>query len=155
MHYIQFQLPLTTMWADTPFCLLDWWEEKEALTELLHTLKVATAQTSGLINLVFSWQLVFSECGYLFIGKPIQVITEPVEPSTRPLGLGSKTISQQGAMHASQNLTKFMQSLSHVRQNQVISKRKALIAGGKQALFSCWPLLKIKKCIFNSLLTSL
>ena len=102
MHYIQFQLPLTTMWADASFCLLEWWEEKEALTELLHTFKVATAQTSGLINLVFSWQLFFSECEHLFIDKPIQVITEPVEPSTRPLGLGSKTISQQGAMHASQ-----------------------------------------------------
>ena len=45
------------------------------------------------------------------------------------------------------NLTQFMQSLSHVRQNQVIrkiSKRKALLAGGQQALFSCWPLVKIK-----------
>ena len=99
---IQFQLPLTTMWVDAFFCLLEWWEEKEASTELLHTFKVATAQTCGLINLVFSWQLFFSECEHLFIDKPIQVITEPIEPSTRPLGLGSKTISQQGAMHASQ-----------------------------------------------------
>ena len=99
---IQFQLHLTTMWADASFCLLDWWEEKEALTELLHTFNIATAQTSGLINLVFSWQLVFSQCEHLFIDKPIQVITEPVEPSPRPSGLGSKTISQQRAKHASQ-----------------------------------------------------
>ena len=91
MHYIQFQLPLTTMWANASFCLLEWWEEKEALPELLHGSEVAVAQTSGLINLVLSSQLVFSECEHLFIDKPIQVITEPVEPSTRPLGLGLKT----------------------------------------------------------------
>lgn len=99
---VQFQLHLTTLRADASFCLLDWWEKKGALTELLHTFKVATAQTSGLINLVLSWQMVFSKCEDQFIDKLIQVITEPVEPSTRPLGLGSKTISQQRAMHASQ-----------------------------------------------------
>ena len=44
----------------------------------------------------------FSKRDNPFIDKPILVITEPVEPSTRPLGLGSKTISQQRAMHASQ-----------------------------------------------------
>ena len=102
MHYIQFQLPLTTMWADASFCLLEWWEEKEALSELLNTFNVAAAQTSGLLNLVLSWQMVFSKHDDPFIDKPILVITEPVEPSTRPLGLGSKTISQQRAMHASQ-----------------------------------------------------
>ena len=144
MHYIQFQLPLTTMWADASFCLLEWWEEKEALTELLHyTFKVATAQTSGLFNLVFSWQLVFSVCKHLFIDEPIQVITEPIEPRARPLGLGSKTrypSNMQCMLH--KNLTQFMQSLSCVHQNQV-RKKKALLARGQQALL-CWPLVKIK-----------
>ena len=88
---VQFQLHLTTLRADASFCLLDWWEKKGALTELLHTFKVATAQTSGLINLVLSWQMVFSKCEDQCIDKLIQVITEPVEPSTRPLGLGLKT----------------------------------------------------------------
>ena len=46
--------------------------------------------------------MVFSKRKDLFISKPIQVITEPVEPRAKPSGLGSKTISQQGAMHASQ-----------------------------------------------------
>ena len=99
---VQFQLHLTTVRADASFCLLEWREEREALTELLHTFKVATAQTSGLLNLVLSWQMVFSKCEDPFIDKLFQVITEPVEPSARPLGLGSTTISQQRVMHASQ-----------------------------------------------------
>ena len=99
---IQFQLHVTIMWADASFCLLDWWEEKEALTELLHAFEVTSAQTSGQLNLVLSWQTVFSKHEDPFIDKLIQIITEPVEPSARPLALGSKTISQQCAMHGSQ-----------------------------------------------------
>ena len=117
-----------------PFAFLsDGKKIKEALPELLHALEVAVAQTSGLLNLDLSWQLAFSKCEYLFIDKPIQVITEPIEPSARPLGLGSKTISQQHAMHVTW--------CCRVRQHQVISKRKPLLAGGQQVLFLCWPVL--------------
>ena len=89
MHYIQFQLDLTILWAEAPFCLLQRWEEKEALPELLHDLEAAAAQTSGLFNLVLSCQLSFSECKHPFIDKPM-VRTEPVELSTRLLDLASK-----------------------------------------------------------------
>ena len=40
--------------------------------------------------------------GFFQVRDQIQVITEPVEPSARPLGLVSKSISQQHAIHASQ-----------------------------------------------------
>ena len=51
--------------------------------------EVAAAQTSGLVNLVFSRQTGFFECEHPFIDKPM-VITEPAVPITRLFGLGSK-----------------------------------------------------------------
>ena len=141
MHYIQFQLPPNN---HVSRCLLlpSWVMGRKrgfawiALTCLRshRSTNFWTTQSCSLLT-----------TGFFQVRDQIQVITEPVEPSARPLGLGSKSISQQHAMHASQNLTQFMQSLSRVHQNQAISKRKPLLAGGQQVLFLCWPLVKIKK----------
>ena len=50
---------------------------------------MTTAQTSGLVNLVFSPQTCSFECEHLFIDKPM-VLTEPAKAKARLLGLGSK-----------------------------------------------------------------
>ena len=48
--------------------------------------EVTAAQTSGLVNLVFSRQTGFFECEHPFIDKPV-VITEPAEASAQLLGV--------------------------------------------------------------------
>ena len=45
--------------------------EKETLPESCQTFKVATAQTSELVNLVSSCQPGFLECKHLFIEEPM------------------------------------------------------------------------------------
>ena len=52
--------------------------------------KVASAFTSGLVNLVFFWHTVLKWAS--IIGKPM-VITVPVVPSAQLLGMGSKLLS--------------------------------------------------------------
>ena len=60
------------------------------LNYLLHqSFEVTTAQTSGLVNLVFSHQTGSFECEHLFIDKPM-VQTEPAKANSQLLGLGSK-----------------------------------------------------------------
>ena len=49
------------------FFLLEWGPEKEALHESCQTFEVATAQTSGLVNLVLSHHIGFFECKHPFI----------------------------------------------------------------------------------------
>ena len=64
-------------------------EEKESLPESRLTFEVTVAQTSGLVNLVFSSQTGFIECEHPLIDKP-KVITEPAVARARMLDLGSK-----------------------------------------------------------------
>ena len=74
--------------AEHPFLFLRE-REKQSLPESRLTFKVTVAQTSGLVNLVFSRQTGFIECEYPLIDKP-KVITDPAVPRARMLGLGSK-----------------------------------------------------------------
>ena len=74
----------------------------------------------------------FFECKHPFINKPIQVTYNWAcytrHKSIRP---GSKLYPSNVQRMLHKNLTQFMQSLSRVHQNQVVSKRKALLAGGQ------------------------
>ena len=90
-------------------------------------LEVAAAQTSGLVNLVFSRQTVFFDYVQLFIDKPM-VITEPAVASTWLLRLGSKLYPSSMQRVLNKDLTQFIERLSRVGQNQA-SQRKALLAG--------------------------
>ena len=84
------------------------------LNYLLHqTFEVATPQTSGLVNLVFSHQTGSFECEHLFIDKPM-VLTEPAKAKTRLLGLGSKLHPSNMQCMLHKDLTQFMESLSRV-----------------------------------------
>ena len=65
------------------FCLLGGGGEKVSLPESRQAFEVATAQMSGLVNLVFPCHK------HPFIDKPL-VITMPAEASAQLLGLGSK-----------------------------------------------------------------
>ena len=100
----------------------------------------------------------FSASIHLLINQSRSHITEPAKQGTRLLDLGPKLYPNNVQRMLHKNLTQFMQSLSHVRQNQVISKRKALLAGGQQALFSCWLLvvirnkMHIRQCSYQSLI---
>ena len=73
-----------------------------------------TAQTSGLVNLVFSYQTGSFEGEHLFIDK-LMVLTELAKANTRLLGLGSKLYpsSMQCMLH--KDLSQFIESLSWVR----------------------------------------
>ena len=59
-------------------CLLEWEGDKEGLPESRQAFKVAAAQTSGLVNLVFSRQSGLFECEYPLIDKPM-TIADPAE----------------------------------------------------------------------------
>ena len=85
------------------------------------------AQTSGLVNLVFSRQTVFFKPEHPFIDKPM-VITEPVVQSEWLLGLGSRLYPSNMQRMLNKDLTHIKQSLSRVRQN-LESERQALLAG--------------------------
>ena len=85
-------------------------------------LEVAAAQTSGLVNLVFSRQTVFFDYVHVLIDKPM-VITEPAVASTRLLDLGSKLYPSNMQRILKKDLTQFMESLSRVRQNQASQER--------------------------------
>ena len=85
------------------------------------------AQTSGLVNLVFSRQTGFFKPEHPFIDKPI-IITEPAVQSAWLLGLGSRLYPSNMQRVLNKDLTQFRQSLSRVRQN-LESERKALLAG--------------------------
>ena len=79
---------------------------------ILLTFEVAAAQTSGLVNLVFSCKTVFIfECEHLFFDKTI-VISEPAVASPRPLGPDSKLHSSNMPRMLNKHLTQFMQGLS-------------------------------------------
>ena len=96
------------------FSFLAWVGEKDALPESRQTLEVATAQTSGLVNLVLSRQNGFFECEHPFIDKPI-VITERAILSllsAQKLGLGSKLYPSNMQRMLSKDLTRFKQCLS-------------------------------------------
>ena len=85
------------------------------LNYLLHqTFEVTTAQTSGLVNLVFSPQTCSFECEHLFIDKPM-VLTKPAKAKARLLGLGSKLHPSNMQCMLHKDLTQFMESLSQVR----------------------------------------
>ena len=97
------------------------------------TFEVTEAQTSGLVNLVLSRKTVFFECEHPFIDKPM-AITEPAVASSRLLGLGSKLHPRNMPCMLNKNLTRFMHSLSQVRQNRA-SERKVLLAGWNYGSF--------------------
>ena len=61
--------PGGTLQTEPPFVFLI--GEKETMSESCQTFKVATAQTSGLVNLVSSRQPCFFECKHLFIEEPM------------------------------------------------------------------------------------
>jgi len=65
-------------------CVLEWGGERK-----FYLNRVAAAQFSGLVNLVFSRQTGLCECSHSWINKPT-VIAEPTVPSARLLNLGSK-----------------------------------------------------------------
>ena len=98
MHYIKFQLPPNNH-VSRRLLLPSWVMGRKrgfawiALTCLRshRSTNFWTTQSCSLLT-----------TGFFQVRDQIQVITEPVEPSARPLGLGSKSISQQHAMHASQ-----------------------------------------------------
>ena len=69
------------------------------------------------------------ECEHPFIDK-LMVISKPVVPSARLLGLGSNHYLSKKQRMLNKDLTRFMQGLSRVRQNRV-SKWKSLLARGK------------------------
>ena len=55
------------------FCLLQRGGKKEARPESRQTLEIAAAQTSGLVNLVFSRQTGFFECEHPFNDKQMSI----------------------------------------------------------------------------------
>ena len=69
----------------------------------------------------------FFECEHPFIDK-LMVTTEPAVPSARLLGLGFELYSRNMPRMLNKDLTRIMQSLSRVQQNQA-SERRALLAG--------------------------
>ena len=93
------------------FCLLEWGGEKEVLPESRQTFEVVAAQTSGLVNLVFSRQTGFFGASFPFIVKPL-VITEAAVVSARLLGLGSKLYGSNMPRMLNKDLTQFMLFLS-------------------------------------------
>ena len=70
--------------------------------------------------------VILFECEHVFIDKPM-VITEPAVASTRLLGLGSKLYPSNMPCMLNKDLSRFMQSLSRIRQNRA-SGRKTLLA---------------------------
>ena len=82
---------------------------------------------SGLVNLVFSRQTEFLCASIRLLNKPM-FITEPVVPSERILGLGSKLYPRNMQRMLKRDLVRFMQFFSRVRQNRE-SKRKVLLVG--------------------------
>ena len=62
-------IPGGTLQTEPPFVFLI--GEKETMSESCQTFKVATAQTSGLVNLVSSCQPCFFECKHLFVEEPM------------------------------------------------------------------------------------
>ena len=113
--------------------LSSWWRaggEKVSLPESRQAFEVATAQTSGLVNLVFPCHK------HPFIDKPL-VITMPAEASAQLLGLGSKLYPSNIPSTLNKDLTWFMQSLSRVHWNQT-SEKRALLAGGMSVTLSEW-----------------
>ena len=109
----------------TSFCLLECEGEKDALPESRQTFEVAAAQTSGLVNLVFSRQTGFFGASFLFIVKAL-VITEPAVVSARLLGLGSKFCASNFPYMLNKDLSQFMLCLSRVWKKRA-SKRMALL----------------------------
>ena len=83
----------------------------QTLPESHQTRKVAAAQTSGPVNLVFFCLSSLFECEHLFIDKPM-VITEPAVASTGLLGLSSKLRPSDRSRMLNKDLTSFMHSLS-------------------------------------------
>ena len=81
------------------------------MPELHQTFEVATAQTSGPVNLFFFVKLFFFYCEYPFIHKPMVITKLPVA-SARLLGLGLKLYPSKMLHMLNKDLTQFMQSLS-------------------------------------------
>ena len=77
--------------------------------------EVAVAQSSGLVNVVFSRQTVLFclECEHRFIDKPI-VITEPAVASRRLSGQASKLYPSIKRGMLNKDLSWFMQSFSSI-----------------------------------------
>ena len=102
-------------------------KEKEAVPEWHQAFEVAKAQTSGLVNIVFSHQNVFFKWDHPVIDKPM-VITKPAVPSTKLLGLCLELYPSNFQLMLNKDLTRFMQTLSWVCQIQA-SERQALLVG--------------------------
>ena len=83
----------------------------ENLLESCQTRKVAAAQTSGPVNLVFFCLTGLFECEHPFIDK-VMVITEATVASTGLLGLSWKLHPSNRSRMLNKDLTSFMQSLS-------------------------------------------
>ena len=102
------------------------------LTELTQAIEVATAHTSGLLNLDFSCQTssFSSACIFLFSDKTI-FITETAVPNARLLGLGSKLYPINIHFMHNEDLTRFTQ----IRQNQA-REIKALLRRSSNLTYS-------------------
>ena len=113
------------------FCSLEW-VEKKAPPESHQAFEFAKAQASGVwtsqsCSLSSNW---FSWCEHRLLIKPM-VITEPAVPSARLLGLGLKQYPRNEQRILNNDLTRFVQSLSRVRQNREMKER------GLKARSSC------------------
>ena len=97
------------------------------LNHAWQTFEVTEAQTSGLVNFALSCKTDFFECEHPLIDKT-RAITEPDVASARLLGLGSKLYLRNMLRMLNKNLTRFIQSLSQVRQNRA-RERKVLLVG--------------------------
>ena len=86
------------------FITLEWEGEKEVLPESRSTFDVATARTSGLVNLVLSRQTVFSSARIRWL------INEPAVASAWLLGLDWKLYPSNMSRMLSKDLTRFMPS---------------------------------------------
>jgi len=80
----------TTLQAKPLLFLLYQGEKKEPVPESRQAFEVAAAQTSELVNLVFSHQTGFSRDSIRLLNMTDGPITEPAVPRAQLLGLGSK-----------------------------------------------------------------
>ena len=88
----------------------------ERRSKSCQTFGVAAAQTSGLVNLVFSRQTGFFESEHPFIDKPM-VVSEPAVASAWLLGLGSKLYPS--------NMPRMLNTLYSVRAESLLSTPKS------------------------------
>ena len=118
-HFILSKLNPAAITAS--ICVLEWGGERK-----LYLNRVAAAQFSGLVNLVFSRQTGFFECKHSWINKPT-VIAEPTVPSARLLN-----IPQQHAAHYSISSTQKIEQVKEAFTSVLLTGCPRLNWGQKQ-----------------------